>query len=283
MVLTNPFDLALYTPQYKQPDSPAKNFHDGDAAWTRFLAARPLFYLPDRSAITDEDPINRHRRLWTHHELQTFGDVVEEWTCAQLRAQERTLRRWHQSATHVQRCFRGMLDRMYVLRLRQELFEYAATLERAMELARERRRRRKAAVAIQRGYRCHRKLVIRQQRAAVVLQNASKRFMQRLRRWNARVTMQRAARFFLWRVRWQRYRQRVRKMLDAAARQRKLALATKAFLNARENALHQRQVKTWADHPERMQMLLRARQRQQKLRLATGRSRLQTNTNRLYL
>ncbi|GMF09679.1 unnamed protein product [Phytophthora lilii] len=270
VALEAPFDLTLYTREYMQRDSPAKNFRDSDAAWTRFLTARPLLYLPDRSPITDEDPTNCHRRIWTHQELRAFGDVVEERTHVQLLAQEQTLRRWHQSATHLQRCFRGMRDRMYVLRLQQELFEYAATLERAMELARERRRQRKAAVAIQRTFRHHHKLVIRRQRAASMLQGASKRFMHRLRRWQARLTMQRAARCFLWRLRWQRYRQRVSKMLNAAAKQKQLVLAAAAFQQVRENVLLQRQAETWATHPERMQMLLRARRRKQNLQNSIG-------------
>jgi hypothetical protein len=263
--LDDPFDLALYTPEYTQPDSAVKNFRDGDAAWTRFLVARPLLYLPDRSPVTDEDPINRHRRVWTRQELQVFGDVVEERTRAQLLLQEQTLRRWLQSATHLQRRFRGMRGRMRVLRLRQELFEYAATLERAMELARERRRRHKAAVAIQRLYRCHRKHVDRRQRAAMTLQGASKRFMHRLRRWQARLALQHAAHCFLWRLRWQRHRQRVRKMLHAAARKHQLVQTAQAFQRVRENVLLQRQRDAWSAHPERMQMLLRARRRQQTL------------------
>lgn len=270
MVLETPFDLALYTPEFTQSDSPAKNFRDGDAAWTKFLAARPMLYLPNRSPVTDEDPINRHRRLWTHQELQAFGEVVEERTRVQLLAQERTLRRWHQSATHVQRCFRGMRGRFHVLRLRQEHIEYAATLEAAMGLVRERRRQRKAAVAIQRGYRCHRRLVIHRQRAAIVLQGTIKRFLHRLRSWQACSTLQRAARCFLWKLRWQRYKQRVRKMLNAAAREQKVVLATETFRRVRENVLLQRQADTWAAHPEQMQMLLRARWRKQTLRTSAA-------------
>ncbi|KUF80430.1 hypothetical protein AM587_10017533 [Phytophthora nicotianae] len=268
MVLEAPFDLALYTPEYTQLDSSTKNFRDGDAAWTRFLATRPLLYLPNRSPIKDEDPINRHRRLWTHQELQDFGDAVEERTHAQLRLQERTLRRWTQFATDIQRCFRGMRDRLYVLRLRQELFEHALTLERAMELAREQRKQRKAAGVIQREYRCHRELVMRRQRTAAILQGVFKRFMHRLRRWQAVLVVQRVVRCFLWRSRWQRYRQQVRKMLIAAARQQQLALATETFQRVRENVLLQRQAETWSSHSERMQMLLRVRHRKQNLQVS---------------
>ncbi|KAF1794233.1 hypothetical protein GQ600_4668 [Phytophthora cactorum] len=222
MIRESSFDLALYTPEYKQPDSSAKNFRDGDAAWTRFLTARPLLYLPNRSSIKDEDPINRHRRLWTRQELQAFGDATEERTHAQLLLQERTLRRWHQSATDIQRCFRGMRGRFEKYLNTHSLGKSHGTCSRTTD-------QRKAVVAIQREYRCHRKLVIRRQRAAVILQSATKRFIHRRRRWQALLTMQRAARCFLWRLRWQRHRQQVRKMLIAAAREQQLVLPRKLF------------------------------------------------------
>ncbi|EEY57858.1 uncharacterized protein PITG_00445 [Phytophthora infestans T30-4] len=263
--MNSPFDLGLYTSEYTQPDSPAKNFRDGDAAWTRFLAARPLLYLPNRSPNNDEDPINRQRRLWTYQELQSFGDTVEERTHAQLLLQERTLRRWHQSATDIQRCFRGMHARLYVLQLRRELFEHTLTLKRAIEFSCEQRRQRKAATAIQRRYRCHRKWEICRLRGAITLQRAIRRFIHRLKHRKALLTIQRVARCFLWRLRWQRYRQQVRKMLIAAARQRQLVLATNVFQRVREKILLQRQVDAWTSHPERMQTLLRARRRKQKV------------------
>ncbi|KAL3671559.1 hypothetical protein V7S43_003476 [Phytophthora oleae] len=149
-----------------------------------------------------------------------------------------------------------------------------------MELARQRRRHRKAAVAIQRCYRSHHKLVLRQQRAAVMLQGASKRFMHRLRCWQARLTIQRAVRCFLWRMRWQRYRKRIRKLLAAATRQQQLVAATETFKRVRETVLLQRQADTWVSHPERMQMLLRTRQRKQKLQVSPGLPLLKSTASR---
>eukprot|EP00644_Phytophthora_capsici_P010402 jgi/Phyca11/568701/estExt2_Genewise1.C_PHYCAscaffold_300036 len=139
-----------------------------------------------------------------------------------------------------------------------------------MELARQRRRHRKAAVAIQRCYRSYHKLVLHQQRAAIILQGASKRFMQRLRCWKARLVIQRAVRCFLWRMRWRRYRRRIRKLLTAATRQQQLVSATETFKRVREKVLLHRQADTWASHPERMQILLRTRQRKQKLQVSPG-------------
>ncbi|OWZ20491.1 hypothetical protein PHMEG_0005088 [Phytophthora megakarya] len=265
MKLETPFDLALYTSVYMQPDSPNKNFQDADAAWTRFRAARPLMYLPDRTP-SNEDPINRYRRLWwTNQQLQTFGDIVDGRTRVQLLAQERTLRRWHQSAIHIQRHFRGMCGRLYVLQLRHKLFEHAATIEKSIKLARKLRIQNMAADVIQQAYRRHHTFIIRQQQAAVMLQRSCQQYMKRLRRWRARLTIHRAVRCFLWRLRWQHYKHQVSKLLTAAARQQQLVEATDAFGRLRESILVQRQVNTWASRPEQMQMLLRVRRRRQKL------------------
>ncbi|GAB9465346.1 hypothetical protein Gpo141_00002756 [Globisporangium polare] len=254
-------ELTLYTDEYKQRAPKAEAFRGSLSTWNRFAAAKPLLYLPARSLNPDFDARDRRRHLWTHKELDGFGDGVETRTQELLEAQERLLKAWHGAATQVEKVVRGFLVRQRVKRLLDAIANAANQLERAKLLMWLLKKQVAAALLVQKAYRRHVAYLAYVEKCRSRLQRSTRLFLFRLQRLCATRTLQRAFRCYRYRRCVLLHLHQLCKALHAARQRRRLDQLALVFHHTREQSLRQQQELLWERHPDKMAQLQRVQQR----------------------
>lgn len=283
-----PFELPLYTPEYKARGSRDAIVRNGHASWCdfsssqtvaslvvvvlmvyvrrkRFAHKQALLYLPDRSPMVDFSARDRSRHLWTLNEIHAFGEVVEDRTQAMILAQEQLLLFWHRSAIQKQRVVRGFLARQRIARLRAALDQAAADIAAARAFARLCREQEHAVRAIQRAYRAHLAYLAYVDSCARCLQRSLRLFVFRCRRWQACQRIQRVFRRYRFCVYVSTHVRRLVHMLHACYQHEQLEQLSRSFRQANQQRLDRDQAQLWAQHPTQMVQLLRVRRRQRQV------------------
>lgn len=243
------------------PNYPANFQLDHSVARNNFAAAKPLLYLPARSSNIDFDARDRRRHLWTHKELDGFGDVVEIRTQELLKAQEQLLRAWHRAATQVEKIVRGFLTRQRVKRIFEAIANASNQLERVKLLIWLFKKQVAAALLVQKAYRRHAAYLEHVEKCRTRLQRSTRLFLFRLHRVRATRRIQRAFRCHQYRKSVLSQLHKLSKALQAARRRRQLGQLTLAFHQTREQTLRRQQEVLWERHPDTMAQLQRVQQR----------------------
>lgn len=243
------------------PNYPADFQLDHSIARNDFAAAKPLLYLPARSSNTDFDARDRRRHLWTHKELDDFGDVVEIRTQELLKAQEQLLRAWHRAATQVGKIVRGFLVRQRVKRTLETIANAANQLERVKLLMWLLKKQVAAALLVQKAYRHHVVYLEYVEKCRARLQRSTRLFLFRLHRVRATRRIQRAFHCHQYRKSVLPRLHKLSKALQAARQRCQLDQLTLGFQQTREQTLRRQQEVLWEHHPDTMAQLQRVQQR----------------------
>lgn len=231
----------------------------------RFVAAKPLLYLPDRSPNSDFDERDRRRHLWTHQQLKRFGDVVETRTRELLEAQERLLRSWHDAATQVEKIVRGFLARRRVKKTLDGIANAASQLERAKYRMWLLKKQIVAALIVQRAYRRHAAHLAFIEACRTRLQRSTRLFLFRRERIRAARTIQRLFRSHQYRRSVLTHLRKLCRLLRSDRQKQQLEQLSQVFNQARNQRLRDHQDLLWERFSDKMAQLQRVERRKASL------------------